>query len=44
MADHKHGEMEIEVQEKTFDGFMKWTTRIVISILVLLVGMAILIT
>ena len=24
MADHKHGEMDISVQEKTFDGFIKW--------------------
>ncbi len=23
MADHKHGEMNIEVQKKTFDGFVK---------------------
>ncbi len=26
MADHKHGEMDISVQEKTFDGFMKYVT------------------
>ncbi len=44
MADHKHGEMEIEVQEKTFDGFMKFTTWSVIVILALLVGMAIFIS
>ena len=23
MAEHKHGEMNIEVQEKTFNGFVK---------------------
>lgn len=44
MAEHKHGEMDIEVQEQTFDGFMKFTTWSVIVILVLLVGMAIYIT
>ena len=44
MAEHKHGEMDIEVQERTFDGFMKFTTWSVIVILVLLVGMAIYIT
>lgn len=41
MADHKHGEMDIDVQEKTFDGFMKWTTWSVIAIFVILIGMAI---
>lgn len=44
MSEHKHGEMEIEAQEKTFDGFMKWTTRTVIVILLLLVWMAIFIS
>ncbi|MEO9820073.1 MAG: aa3-type cytochrome c oxidase subunit IV [Paracoccaceae bacterium] len=41
MADHKHGDMDVEVQEQTFDGFMKFTTWSVVVILVLLVGMAI---
>ena len=27
MAEHKHGEMDISVQEKTFDGFIKMVTR-----------------
>ncbi|WP_299723890.1 aa3-type cytochrome c oxidase subunit IV [uncultured Tateyamaria sp.] len=44
MVDHKHGEMEIKGNEKTFDGFMKWVTWSVIVILVLIVGMAIFIT
>ena len=44
MADHTHGEMDVTTQEKTFDGFMRWTTRIVIAILVLIVWMAIFIT
>ncbi|MEM9636691.1 MAG: aa3-type cytochrome c oxidase subunit IV [Pseudomonadota bacterium] len=44
MADHNHGEMDVTTQEKTFDGFMRWTTRIVIVILVLIVWMAIFIT
>ncbi|MGH1372999.1 aa3-type cytochrome c oxidase subunit IV [Planktotalea sp.] len=26
MAEHKHGEMDISVQEKTFNGFMKYVT------------------
>ncbi len=43
MADqeHKHGTMDIEVQEKTFDGFVKFTTWSVIGILVFLVFLAI---
>jgi hypothetical protein len=41
MADqeHKHGEMDIEVQEKTFDGFMKmvtWSVVIILAALILL--------
>jgi hypothetical protein len=30
MADkeHKHGEMDTTEQEKTFDGFMKWSTNV----------------
>ncbi len=41
MADHKHGDMDVEVQEKTFDGFMKFTTWTVVAIFVLLIWMAI---
>ncbi|GFE52220.1 hypothetical protein So717_39730 [Roseobacter cerasinus] len=44
MAEHKHGEMDIDVQEKTFDGFMRFTTRSVIVILAIIVLMAIFIT
>lgn len=40
MADHKHGEMNIEVQEKTFDGFMKMTTRATIGIIIFLIFLA----
>ncbi len=37
MAEHKHGSMDIEVQEKTFEGFIKFATwGAVISILVLI--------
>lgn len=41
MADHKHGEMDIQVQEKTFDGFVKATTYSVVGIICLLVFIAI---
>lgn len=39
MADHKHGEMDITEQEKTFEGFIRftvWTTAIVILVLIFL--------
>ncbi|MCB1328057.1 MAG: aa3-type cytochrome c oxidase subunit IV [Maritimibacter sp.] len=41
MADYKHGSMDIRVQEKTFEGFMKTSARAVGVILVLLVILAI---
>ncbi|MEN8831135.1 MAG: aa3-type cytochrome c oxidase subunit IV [Pacificibacter sp.] len=35
MSEHKHGEMDISVQEQSFEGFIKWSTRVaVFSILV----------
>lgn len=37
MAEHKHGTMDIKVQEKTFAGFMRMSTwGAVISVLVLI--------
>ncbi len=41
MAEHEHGSMNTDVQEKTFDSFMSFVTKTVIVILVLLVIMAI---
>ncbi|MDO5756936.1 MAG: aa3-type cytochrome c oxidase subunit IV [Rhodobacterales bacterium] len=38
--DYKHGEMDITSQEKTFDGFLKWTTRVVILSICVLIFMA----
>ena len=40
MADHKHGEMDIEVQEKTFEGFMSMVTKGTIIIIVALIFLA----
>lgn len=40
MADHKHGEMDITVQEKTFAGFIKMTQRAVILIILTLIFLA----
>ncbi len=39
MSDHKHGEMDISVQEKTYNGFIKtgvWTSVVVIIALIFL--------
>ena len=40
MSDYKHGEMNIDVQEKTFDGFVKYMTRGTIVCILILVFMA----
>ena len=37
MSEHKHGEMNIDVQEKTFEKFIKaaaWTCVVVIGVLI----------
>ncbi|QFT61718.1 aa3 type cytochrome c oxidase subunit IV [Roseivivax halotolerans] len=41
MAEHKHGEMDTTEQQKTFDGFVTFTIRTVIVILVAVVLLAI---
>lgn len=40
MAEHKPGSMDITVQEKTFEGFMRMVTRAVILILAILIFLA----
>ncbi|MCG7493412.1 aa3-type cytochrome c oxidase subunit IV [Thalassobius sp. Cn5-15] len=40
MAEHKHGDMNTEVQEKTYVGFINFTKWSVIAILGLLVFLA----
>ncbi|SDG61097.1 aa3-type cytochrome c oxidase subunit IV [Sulfitobacter delicatus] len=40
MAEHEHGSMDINAQEKTFDGFMSFVTRSVVVILAILVLLA----
>ena len=36
-TEHKHGSMDTEVQEKTFAGFINWTTKtVIVCILALL--------
>ena len=41
MAEHQHGQMDIKVQERTFDGFIQFTTWSVVVIFALLILMAI---
>jgi hypothetical protein len=40
MAEHKHGEMNIEVQEKTFNGFIKAAVYVAAVSIGILVFMA----
>ncbi|SFR37589.1 aa3-type cytochrome c oxidase subunit IV [Litoreibacter janthinus] len=40
MAEHEHGSMDIKDHEKTFEGFVKFTTYSVIGIIVFLVLLA----
>lgn len=40
MAEHKHGEMDTSVQEKTFEGFISMVTKATVAILVALVLLA----
>lgn len=41
MADHKHGDMDTKTQEKTFDGFIKFTTWSCVAIIAILLFMAV---
>ena len=39
--EHKPGEMDITEQEKTFDGFVRWSVNIGITCIVIVVFLAI---
>lgn len=41
MAEHEHGSMNIEVQEKTFEGFMKWVVWMVVVIIAVILYLAV---
>ena len=41
MAEYKHGEMDISVQEHTFEGFVTWVKNGIIVIFVALILLAI---
>ncbi|MFT5067036.1 MAG: membrane protein required for beta-lactamase induction [Yoonia sp.] len=40
MAEHKHGEMDVSVQEKTFDGFISMVTKATFIIIAFLIFLA----
>jgi hypothetical protein len=39
--DHKHGEMDISGQERTFDGFIRWSVRVAVFSIGVIVFLAI---
>lgn len=41
MAEHKHGTMDTTTQEKTFDGFVRWSMRVAILSIGVLIFLAI---
>ncbi|MEO0917845.1 MAG: aa3-type cytochrome c oxidase subunit IV [Pseudomonadota bacterium] len=41
MSEHKHGEMDTSVQEKTFEGFVTWSKNVVIFSICVLIFLAI---
>ena len=40
MSEHKHGEMNIENNEKTFEGFVRLTRNVIIVVLLSLLALA----
>lgn len=40
MSEHKHGEMNIEAQERAFAGFMNWVSKGAIISIAILIFMA----
>lgn len=41
MAEHEHGKMNIDVQEKTFDGFIRFSAYVAVVSILLLIFIAI---
>ena len=39
-SDHKHGEMDITEQEKTFDGFVRWSINVSAVAILIVIGLA----
>ena len=41
MAKYEHGSMVVTEQEKTFEGFLRWSVRIIVASISVLIFMAI---
>lgn len=41
MADHEHGSMDITEQEKTFDGFIRWSIRVAVASIAIILFLAV---
>ena len=41
MAEYKHGSMDTTAQEAAFEGFIRWTIRVSVSAIAILVFLAI---
>ncbi|MDE2790207.1 MAG: aa3-type cytochrome c oxidase subunit IV [Paracoccaceae bacterium] len=41
MADHEHGMMDVSAQRATFEGFIRWSVRIIVTSIGVLVFLAI---
>lgn len=41
MAEHRHGEMDVSAQEKTFEGFVKIAAYFILHVLAILLLLAI---
>lgn len=41
MAEFEHGSMDITEQERTFEAFVRWTVRVVVATIVVLIFLAI---
>ena len=40
MADHEHGSMDVTEQEKTFEGFIRWSAYTIVLVVIVLVFLA----
>ena len=40
MADHEHGSMDVTEQEKTFEGFIRWSAYTTVLVVIVLVFLA----
>jgi hypothetical protein len=41
MAKYEHGSMDVTEQEKTFEGFLRWSVRIIVASIAVLIFLAI---